>query len=135
MSLLTRASDASSHREQLTKFVDLAGRLPAESTREAGRSFDPHRVPRALRPLASLVERWAISDDEERAEAIRVAPALELATLRGLVFPLRQELDAYLDTADAREAAGSEEASALSDLAQTAAEAENELLQRGESGE
>jgi hypothetical protein len=60
--------------------------------------MDPSRIPDALRPLVPLTKRWAISDDEKRANKLARASAHTRERLIQTVEPLFPEINRYLDS-------------------------------------
>jgi hypothetical protein len=63
-----------------------------------GLTFDREKVPADLRPLESLVRRFAVGDDNLRAELLAEATPDERAQLSHRVTPLLSRIDAFLDT-------------------------------------
>jgi hypothetical protein len=58
--------------------------------------LDPARVPERLRALIPLAEKWGISDDMLRLDAVRRAPLDEMANLSRIVAQYDDALDEWL---------------------------------------
>jgi hypothetical protein len=58
--------------------------------------LDPAKVPEPLRPLIPLAEKWGISDDILRMDALDAASSDELAELRRIVASHEDLLEAWL---------------------------------------
>jgi hypothetical protein len=99
--------------------------MPHESDWKEASAFE--EVPAALRPLIPLVERWAISDDEERWRKLNHCAPSTRQKLVGAVVPLIPVINQFLDTFGN---SPSEEACAFGDLAQAALEAQSLLAER-----
>ena len=94
----------------------------------AGDAFD--NLPEALRPLAPLLVKWAIDDDNERTGKLRRCTRSSLQRLVDTVVPLLPAIDNFLDSFGMNP---SEEACALGSLAQAALEAQSLLGQRAKA--
>lgn len=78
--------------------------------------LSPENVPESLRKLISLAERWGISDDTLRHEAMKKASRTELDELQRIVTQFDDELDAWLAGPDAASADHSPEYLAFSNM-------------------
>lgn len=93
------------HPDQIDTLVTLAERLPRPD-RSIGRGtvvvdgmdFDPKKLPKSLRPLATYVVRWAVGDDAERDHQISGAKPREIERLLRVATPLLESIDQYLDS-------------------------------------
>ncbi len=83
--------------EQLWDLAE-AVRSDADPDLVDGLTFDLEKVPADLRPLESLVRRFAVGDDILRAELLAEATPDERAQLSHWVTPLLSRIDAFLDT-------------------------------------
>jgi hypothetical protein len=86
-------------------------------------------LPRQFRGLVGLINKWADSDDQERADRLARTSRERLEGLVNQVAPHFASIDAYLDRF--RDGAVSESAAALGRLAECAAEAQLPLAKRG----
>jgi hypothetical protein len=80
--------------------------------------------PEALRPLAPLLAKWAIDDDDERSRKVKRCARSARQKLVDAVVPLLPTIDSFLDSFGANPP---EEACALGSLAQAALEAQSLL--------
>lgn len=80
--------------------------------------------PETLRPLAPLLEKWAIDDDDERSRKLKRCARSTRQKLVDAVVPLLPTIDRFLHSFGA---APPEEACALGSLAQAALEAQSLL--------
>jgi hypothetical protein len=87
--------------------------------------------PDALRPLAPLIAKWAIDDDEERSRKLRRCAQSTRQKLADAVVPLLPAIDQFLDSFGANPP---EEACALGSLAQAALEAQSLLSSAPDAG-
>ena len=95
--------------------------------------LDPDRVPDAVRPLLSLARRWGISDDVQRANAVRTASRAELASMVDVVEGTSgPDLDAWLIGPEANADSPSPEYVAVSALTMAANHAGVHLERLGE---
>jgi hypothetical protein len=85
-------------------------------------------LPLEFKDLAGLVQRWAVSDDSERAALLDEASDGELGELVKAVEPRFAAINQYLDSFDDRPMP--EAATALGTLAECAAEAQLKLSSR-----
>ena len=83
--------------------------------------LDLDRLPPQFHPLIPLIEKWGISDDAERDDALKNVPDRALRTLVDEVTPYLDAIDAYLDSFQVE--GPHEEAAALGRLAECALEA------------
>jgi hypothetical protein len=119
--LYVRPSGVSNDTQRLDALITAVGRLPA-----SGGDTPPLALPEQFRDLGPVTLAWALSDDDERSEAIGRGSDDELEALWRTVSPLLTEIDGLLDTShDAAEFV------VLADLAQAAHEAHDELARRG----
>jgi hypothetical protein len=82
-------------------------------------------LPETLRPLAPLLAKWSIDDDDERSRKLKRCARSTRQKLVDAVVPLLPTIDSFLDSFGANPP---EEACALGSLAQAALEAQS-LLQ------
>lgn len=68
------------------------------ATAVAGDKLDPAKVPRDLRPLIPLAERWGIGDDVDREAALARATKSEQQKLRQAVQTHASEITTWLDS-------------------------------------
>jgi hypothetical protein len=108
---------------RLDALCALATTLPGAGT---GKAVDAADLPTTLEPLRSLLEQWAIDDDEQRSLAIEHASDSELEELWRAVGPKLGAIDAALEHGDASSAP-------LGGVAQAALEAEREMQRRAAS--
>jgi hypothetical protein len=80
--------------------------------------------PETLRPLAPLLARWAIDDDDERSRKLKRCARSTRQKLVDAVIPLLPTIDSFLDSFGPNPP---EEACALGSLAQAALEAQSLL--------
>jgi hypothetical protein len=85
-------------------------------------------LPLEFKDLAGLVQRWAVSDDSERAALLDEASDVELSELVKTVGPRFAAINQYLDSFNDRPMP--EAATALGTLAECAVEAQQELSSR-----
>jgi hypothetical protein len=101
--------------------IDAVIRLMPHEKRGGNISFT---LPDALRPLAPLLAKWAIDDDDERSRKLKRSSMSARENLVDTVVPLLPAIDAFLDSFGANPP---EEACALGSLAQAALEAQSML--------
>jgi hypothetical protein len=95
--------------------------------------LDPDRVPLAVRPLLPLARRGGISDDVQRANAVRTASRAELASMVDVVDGTSgPDLDAWLIGPEATADEPSREYVAVSALTMAADHAGVHLERLGE---
>lgn len=63
--------------------------------------LNAENIPKSLRDLIPLAERWGISDDSERIELIERADVADRAELKMIVGKYDDELDEWLAGVDA----------------------------------
>jgi hypothetical protein len=63
-------------------------------------SLDPQNVPEVLRPLISYAEKWGISDDGDRGNAIDEASIEELKELLSIVSTYVDGINVWLGNPD-----------------------------------
>jgi len=78
--------------------------------------LDPVHVPERLRILIPLAEKWAISDDILRADAVRRASPDEIANLKKIVQDYDDVFDEWLAGPEARSPNPSAEYLAFSNM-------------------
>jgi hypothetical protein len=71
--------------------------------------LSPERVPERLRGLIPLAERWGISDDILRVDAVRKAPPQEITALKKIVAQYDDVLDEWLAGPEAQNTSPSKE--------------------------
>lgn len=98
ISLVGRPSRAS--LQTVEQLCDLAEVLRVDPGAESivDLPFDLERVPADLRALEPLVRRFAVGDDDVRADLLAEASSEVRAQLSQQVTPLLSHIDAYLDT-------------------------------------
>jgi hypothetical protein len=105
---------------------DLAGEV--ESKKDDTESSVSDDLPSEFKDLAGLVQRWAVSDDSERAALLDEASDAALSELVKTVEPRFAAINQYLDSFDDQPML--EAATALGTLAECTVEAEQELSSR-----
>jgi hypothetical protein len=95
-------------------------------------SSGPVQLPEQFRALASLIKKWAVSDDADREEIIGDAPKSELQDLVSRIEPLFDSIETYLDSFKQRPL--NQAAIALGHLAEAAHEARLRLQEKYPSG-
>jgi hypothetical protein len=78
--------------------------------------LNPQIVPEALRVLIPHAEKWGISDDILRLDAVRKAPPNEIADLRKIVAEFDDLLDEWLAGPEAQSPSPSREYLAFSNM-------------------
>jgi hypothetical protein len=76
----------------------------------------PEHVPEPLRALIPLAEKWGISDDMLRIDAVRRAPPEEIANLKAVVAQVEDLFDEWLAGPEAQSLKPSAEYLAFSNL-------------------
>jgi hypothetical protein len=86
--------------QTIEQLCDLAEAVRSDTDPDLvdGLTFDREKVPADLRPLESLVRRFAVGDDDLRAELLAEATPDERAQLSHRVTPMLSRIDAFLDT-------------------------------------
>jgi len=107
---------------RLDEFLEIVDLLPTTL-----RAADRPVLPDAFGGLQVLVDRWALTDDDERTQAVAEADRDALAAMTGAVNPRLGEINRYLDSLAEPFPDG---AIALQSLAEAAAEAIGELERR-----
>lgn len=83
--------------ERVLMFMDaVVDHMPHESMK--GVSLDLEDVPDSLRPLAPLLTKWAIGDDEERSRKLERCSASTRQKLVDAVIPRLSAIGAFLDS-------------------------------------
>ncbi len=109
-------------------FVNAVADFMPQESRDHIRKTDG--VPEALLPLAPLLDRWAISDDEERSQKLAKCARSTRERLVRQVVPLLPAIDEFLASFDNDPP---EEVIEWGDLAQAAVEAQSMLAEQPSS--
>lgn len=116
-----RAEGIERHVGLVDALVNLAESLPPNCEPE-----EVARLPDGLSSLRPLIGRWAIGDDQQRADVIEAADADELRSLAAAVEPHLATIDELFATDEFTRAA-----QVTGQLAEAAIEARRELERRG----